>query len=166
MQDDLQAAMPRAYIAAVRWLGNPDESRDACQEAAVKAWASRSQFDAKRPFYPWFYRIVRNVCFDRLRVRPRQVTMTTDVVARDDSAEDGLIAGQRRAAVQRAMAQLPEPTREILELRHFQDLSYDEIAEVLGCPNGTVMSRLYRARKALAQKLERDPAVRKDGGGR
>lgn len=164
MQEQLQQAMPRAYVAAIRWLGNPDESRDACQDAAVKAWAARASYDPSRPFYPWFYRIVQRVCFDRLRLRPRQTQLAGEVTDSAGSAEVGLIQDERQRAVHRAVAALPEAQREIIELRHFQDLAYDEIALILGCPIGTVMSRLYRARKALTVALKRDPATRDAGG--
>ena len=159
MRNELQLAMPRAYVAARRWLGDSDESRDACQEAAVKAWAARGRFDSSRPFYPWFYRIVRTVCMDRLRARPRQTELRQEVVASQESAEHALIEQQRHAAVHEAIAGLPDAMREIIELRHFQDLAYEEIAAVLQCPVGTVMSRLYRARKALSSALADNPAA-------
>ena len=71
MKSELSEAMPRGYVAAFRWLGTRDEARDACQEAALRAWGARKSYDGKRAFYPWFYRILRNVCVDRLRVRGR-----------------------------------------------------------------------------------------------
>lgn len=168
----LDAAMTRGYVAAWRWLRDRDAARDALQEAALRALAAQHTYDPARPFYPWFYRILRNHCMDRLRGARREVplaepTSGDEAVANPSStstadatplAESTLIAGEEQRAIERAMRRLPEDLREILELRHFQDLSYAEMAEVLDCPKGTVMSRLYRARQALREALLRDPA--------
>lgn len=158
----LQEALPTGYIAAYRILGNADESQEACQEAAARAWAARERYDRSKPFYPWFYRILKNHCLDRLRHKKRTVLEATpeptsaasEYLERPDSAESQLVAKEQSQAVTQAVAQLPDDLREIIELRHFQDLSYEEIGEILGCPLGTVMSRLYRARKALRRLLQ------------
>ncbi|MFN3201599.1 MAG: RNA polymerase sigma factor [Bradymonadia bacterium] len=165
-QSALREAMPRAYVAAYRRLGDRDAAQDVCQEAASRALRAQSTYDTSRPFYPWFYRIVQNLCRDFARHR-RAEARTLDV---DDQTvqvsdprpgvEASLIHSEREAALVRAIAALPEDLREMIELRHFQDLSYQEMAEVLGCPKGTVMSRLYRARKALGDLL------REEGGSR
>lgn len=159
MRDELTAALPRAYVAAYRWLGDRDESRDACQEAATRAWGSRATYDAARPFYPWFYRILRNICVDRLRIRPRETALMVDVVQPGVGAEQALLVSERERLIHRAIAGLPDASRELIELRHFQELSYEEIATILGCPVGTVMSRLYRARKALSAAVRAFEAV-------
>ncbi len=155
VDDSMQRAMQRGYVAAFRWLGSADESREACQEAARKALGS-GRYDASRPFYPWFYRVLRNHCMDRLKRRGREVPLRHEVSA-EAEAEEALIRGEREAAVSRAIEGLEGSLREIIELRHFQELSYEEIAAVLECPKGTVMSRLYRARQALRVRLLRDP---------
>ena len=159
--DQLEEAMQRGYVAAYRLLGNPDESRDACQEAAARALSAKDRYDPRRPFYPWFYRILRNHCIDRLKHRKRVVTTPNEPArpepsAGERSAESLALQGERARAVSRAVAALPDDLREIIELRHFQDATYEEIAAILGCPSGTVMSRLYRARKALRAKLQAD----------
>lgn len=147
--------MQRGYVAAYRWLGNPDESRDACQEAATRALTAKDRYDPARPFYPWFYRILRNHCFDRLRRRKRHVDVEQEP-AGDARAEGAVFESERQRAVARAIAQLDDDLKQVIELRHFQDASYEEIAEIVGCPVGTVMSRLYRARKTLRKKLIAD----------
>ena len=165
MHQYLQEALPRGYIAAYRILGNPDESQEACQEAAARAWAARDRYDQSRPFYPWFYRILKNHCLDRLRTKRRTVpeadpepaTAVHNLTEAPLSAESQLVAQEQSQAVTLAIAQLPDDLREIIELRHFQDLSYEEMAEILECPTGTVMSRLYRARKALRNILRDNP---------
>jgi RNA polymerase sigma-70 factor (ECF subfamily) len=155
---ELEQALPRAYVAAFRWLGNRDETRDACQEAATRALGAADRYDPARPFYPWFYRILRNLCMDRLKGRRRSAAVADRLEheprTRDDSAESRLITAEQTRAMNTAIERLPEELREVIELRHFQDLSYEEMAAVVGCPIGTVMSRLYRARKQLREVLD------------
>lgn len=156
----LAADLPRALRASVGWLGDEQDAREAVQDAVVRAWQARDAFDPTRPFGPWFYRIVRNACFDALD--RRKVRRTGDPAALDsavDPAPDALERmGVRDAqrALHAALALLPEHHREILVLRHFQDLTYAEIGQRLELADGTVMSRLYRARQALARALEGD----------
>ena len=155
--------MERGYVAAYRILGSREESRDACQEAARKALAAASGYQSERPFYPWFYRILKNTCLDRLSRRKRQAAQRSQLLHEGPThtgavAEEQVLQQQRFQSVNLAIAGLSSELREILELRHFQDLSYEEMADILGCPRGTVMSRLYRARKALREALLQDPA--------
>ena len=158
MQQYLQEALPRGYIAAFRILGNPEESRDACQEAAVRAIAAKERYDSSQPFYPWFYRILKNYCFDLLKQRGRtESESTSEPIALESSAENKLMVHEQSDAVNKAIKRLPDDLREMIELRHFQDLSYEEMAEILECPVGTVMSRLYRARKTLRKALLEEP---------
>ena len=156
MRAQLVAAMERGYVAAFRWLGNRDESRDACQEAAKRALAAHERYDPTRPFYPWFYRILQNHCFDRLARRRRHDDQPPEQMG-EAVAEQAMLGSERQRAVARAIAQLDDELRQVIELRHFQDASYEEIAAIVDCPLGTVMSRLYRARKALRKKLVADP---------
>lgn len=156
----LDEAMRRGYVAAFRILRDPDEANDACQEAAARTLAAKDRYDPSRPLYPWFYRILKNHCFDRLARRkkasPAGDSISTVVDEGAQSAEGRLLDDERSQAVSRAIAALPDDLREIIELRHFQDLSYEAIAGVLECPAGTVMSRLYRARKQLRAQLAQD----------
>jgi RNA polymerase sigma-70 factor (ECF subfamily) len=156
LEAELEQALPRGYVAAFRWLGNRDESREVCQEAAARALAAGERFDGTRPFYPWFYRILKNLCLDRIGRRSHARRAEEELAhlpraSRDTESE--LVLRERQRAVARAIEGLAPELREVIELRHFQDLSYEEMAEVIGCPTGTVMSRLYRARKALRQRL-------------
>lgn len=152
-EGDLAQAMKRAYVAAYRWLGAADEARDAGQEAMLRAVSASSSYDRSRPFYPWFYRILRNHCMDRLNGRKRSHLVSSDMVemavSPSGSPEFALLQTERQHALMRAIDALDGDLREIIELRHFQDLSYEEMAETLDCPVGTVMSRLYRARREL-----------------
>ena len=151
--------MPRVHRAALGLLADEQEAREIAQEALVKAYAARERYDSSRPFYPWLYRIVRNLALDaRRRARHRAVSGldAERVVSRERGPE---VSAERSEAVARlrvAMASLSEEHAEILSMRHFQDLSYAEIGEILDIPKATVMSRLYRARNALAAKLGGD----------
>ena len=151
----LDEAMKRGYVAAYRWLGSADASKDACQEAARRALAAADRYDPSRPFYPWFYRILKNLCMDRLKRRARTQPLEHEISV-PAVASGSLEAQQREAAVNRAIASLAPEHAEVIELRHFQDLSYEEMAGILDCPTGTVMSRLYRARRRLRELLEQD----------
>ena len=152
----LDAAVQRGHIAAYRWLGNHEEARDACQEAAVRALAAKDRYDARRCFYPWFYRILRNACFDWLRRRKKRARDGLEMDIPDQRFRPDSLAGRDevREAVWEGIGKLSERDREIIVLRHFQHLSYQEIAKALCIPQGTVMSRLFTARKRLREHLD------------
>ena len=158
-ESDLIDAMGRGRLAAYRWLGSTNDVEDACQEAIRKAWESRDRFEAGRPFYPWFYRILRNVCIDRLNHRRRSTDIANQMSAQSPAShpanvEEKLILNDRQQLLYKIITQLSETHRSIIEMRHFDDLSYEEIALILDLPMGTVMSRLYRARKELRILIE------------
>ena len=151
--------MPRVHRAALGLLADEQEAREIAQEALVKAYAARERYDSRRPFYPWLYRIVRNLALDaRRRARHRAVSGldTERVVSSGRDPESSVAQAQSADRLRAAMAALSEDHAEILSMRHFQDLSYAEIGEILEIPKGTVMSRLYRARNALAAELGGD----------
>ena len=158
----LEDACRRGYVAAYRFLGNREESRDACQEAAARVLTARASYDQGQPFYPWFYRILKNHCLDRLKDRRRLKTTSEEPApARGEGADAGaetqVLEQERARAVNKSITELPAELRELIELRHFQDLGYEEMARILDCPIGTVMSRLYRARKLLREALLATP---------
>ena len=152
----LDAHRPRVQRAAVGFLGNPEDAREAAQESLLKAWRARDSYDVARPFYPWLYRIVKNHCLDQLakrRIRRPAALEVEGLAHSGPDAELELARAQSRQRLWAGMQRLDPAHQEILNLRHFQDLSYLEIAEVLDLKEGTVMSRLYRARQALAAEL-------------
>lgn len=158
IQNHLHLALQKGYIAAYRWLGNADESHEACQEAVTKAWAARGTYDTSKPFYPWFYRILKNHCFDRLRKKKKISSLDDyECVEPSESVETQLVGFERSYAVQNAILTLSSEHCEVIEWRHFQDLNYEEMALLAGVPVGTIMSRLYRARKALRLALLETP---------
>jgi RNA polymerase sigma-70 factor (ECF subfamily) len=157
MRTQLEEAMRRGYVAAYRLLGNADAARDACQEAAARALGAAHRYDPARPFYPWFHRILRNRCLDDIAARKRLIHDGAEPVANERDAEHHSLLDERARAVSDAIAALDDELRAVVELRHFEDASYEEMADILDIPIGTVMSRLYRARKALRAKLRARP---------
>jgi RNA polymerase sigma-70 factor, ECF subfamily len=151
----LADALRRAYVAAYRWLGDGPAAQDACQEAAARAWRARERYRTDAPFYPWFYVILRNHCRDVRRGRAGQPLPLAEAADPAPRADAQLIQGERNALLLEAIAGLPEDLREVIELRHFQSASYREMSEIIGIPEGTVMSRLYRARQVLAERVRR-----------
>jgi RNA polymerase sigma-70 factor, ECF subfamily len=157
-EQELKPALKRGYVAAFRILKSEAEAQDACQEAALRALKNERSYDRNRDFYPWFYRILKNICLDRLR-QTKRISHDDKIVQQRASSESGspenqVMSLQAANQINVAMTKLDPELQEMIELRHFQDLSYDEMAQILSCPIGTVMSRLYRARKQLKQQLE------------
>jgi len=160
----------RAYMIALGFVGNPDDAMDLSQEAFVKAFKAIRTFREGCDFYPWFYAVLRNTCFNFLRKRKTRKESSLDA-AREYGFDvvDGapgpsaiLELKEMRALVRVQIDNLAPVHKEILLLRHYESLSYKEMAGVLGCPIGTVMSRLYAARQALKVRLTR--YMTEDGG--
>lgn len=140
------------FTVALRMLGDRDEASDAAQAAFVKAYEKLATWDRRHKFFSWLYRILVNECLNVRRSRQRFEPLSSDLVAADDPQEDAR-KGELRARVQAALVELPRPYREVIVLRHFADLSYQEMSEALGVPEKTVKSRLYSARQRLGQML-------------
>jgi RNA polymerase sigma-70 factor (ECF subfamily) len=146
-----------AYMHAIALVGNRDDALEACQESFASAFASLPQLAELTAFYPWFYRVLRNRCLNLLgrRQTARRYRQAAEgQVAREDARADddpATILGQQqdKAAVWRALASLKTEFREILALKYMQGYDYNALATLLGIPRGTVMSRLFHARKAF-----------------
>lgn len=140
-----------AYAYAI--VHNREDAEDAVQEAALKGFQAFRNYDPCRPFKGWWFAVIRNCCRDMLRRRrTRRLSVSIDqseVAAKPSSSTD------EQHEVRRALEQLSDTHREILNLRYFGECSYREIAAVLALPEGTVMSRLYAARRALAAVYKR-----------
>jgi len=138
-----------SHAAAI--LGSREDALDAAQEAFIDAFRALKQFDNSRPFYPWFYVLLRNRCF-KMAARKRETeSIDETVIVAANSAtppEDSL-------ALEKALRSLDMEDREIITLKYLDGLSYNELAERLQIPKGTVMSRLFHARRKLQAKLER-----------
>jgi RNA polymerase sigma-70 factor (ECF subfamily) len=146
----------RALAVAIGILHDPEEARDACQDAFVRAYRALDRFDGTAQFSTWLHRIVVNVCIDRLR-RVAPLTQPLEdfegVLAGDDDPARSLGRAQLGARLSAALGQLGDKHRTALVLRELQGLSYQEIAQSMSCSVGTVMSRLFYARRRMQALL-------------
>ena len=154
--------MQRAYYVALGFLGSPENARDLSQEAFVRAFRAIKRFDTDKKFFTWYYQILRNLCLNFIRDRARHARSFSEIGEREllkvsdgTRTSEAVEREETHKVVWEAISQLKPKEREIIILKDFQDLSYKEMAEVLNIPIGTVMSRLYYARSALKEKLER-----------
>ena len=150
----------QAYFLALGMVGNSDDAYDISQEAFLRVYNSARTFDETQRFFPWFYSIVANLCRNLLRKRQingaRHVDMADveHLLVDRETPESGYLSRKEKRSLFRAMRKLSFSDREIINLNHFRMMSYDEIANLLEIPKGTVMSRLYYARKRLAKLME------------
>ena len=159
----------RAYRLALRVLRDEEAARDAVQDAFMKAYSALDRFEGRSSFFTWFYRLVMNQCLDARRrdKSGREVAFEEDaghevepsfeLVPEVDGVSFApaatLMRKQLLGHLARAVERLPATARETLLLREVEGLSYAEIAGALGIPKGTVMSRLFYARKQLQKWL-------------
>jgi RNA polymerase sigma-70 factor (ECF subfamily) len=168
----------RVFGLALRVLRDEEQARDVVQDAFLKAYGSLDRFEGRSSFYTWLYRIAMNLCLDRKRRERggRRVERDEAQLAEAPADPESLgapapdVALERAelgAELARAIRSLPEDARRTLELREVDGLSYHEIAECLGVPKGTVMSRLHHARRRVRQALAATRALEADapGGG-
>lgn len=153
----------RIYNMAYRMLHSREEAEDITQETFLNVFRALDAFKGER-FSPWVYKIASNLCLDYLR-RRRPVMVSLDAPIGPDGdmsreiadetalPEEAALAGALGLDVQKAIDGLPPKYRTVVVLRHIEDLSYEEIAEVLGLPLGTVKTRLFRAREILRVSL-------------
>jgi len=140
------------FTVALRLLGNADDARDATQNAFIRAYERLDTFDPSRRFFSWIYRITVNESLNLRRAqRPHEPLPAT--LETSDGTLDRLEARELSERVQAALMTLSPEHREVVVMRHFADLSYDEIAETLDIPSKTVKSRLFSARQRLAPLL-------------
>ncbi len=154
--------MKRAYFTALGLVGSHEVALDLSQDAFVRAYRSINKLDTDRKFFTWYYQILRNLSFNYLRDRARHARPFSEVGDHQietiiDSSQDSSLQVEQneiKQALWKALDALKPHEREIIILKDFQEMSYKEIAESLDCPIGTVMSRLFTARKALKSQLE------------
>jgi RNA polymerase sigma-70 factor (ECF subfamily) len=150
----------RVYGLALRMLGNPAEAQDVAQEVFIRAHRGLAEFRGAARLSTWLYTIASRLCLNRLAgserrlVRHGEETLGQLADAGPGPAET-LERGELDEALHRAIAELPEERRVVVLLRDVEGLGYEEIAEILTLPVGTVRSRLHRARLDLKDKLER-----------
>ncbi|HKT80017.1 MAG TPA: sigma-70 family RNA polymerase sigma factor [Vicinamibacterales bacterium] len=153
-----EAYKDRVYSIALYFFhGDAAAAADVTQQVFMKLLTGISQFRGNASFSTWLYRLVVNACVDDVR-RGRARAIVTDPEVLDalpaaGSHEERYLRGRTAASVQEAVSSLPAKYRIAVLLRYFDDLSYDEMAETLGCSIGTVSSRLSRAHRLLAHRL-------------
>jgi len=158
-----------------RFIRDPAEVEDVAQEAFVKAYRALPAFRGDSAFYTWLYRIGINTAKNYLVAMGRRAPTTTEFDSEEaESFEDGeqlrdintpesmLMSKEIGATVNQAMEELPDDLRTAISLREIEGLSYEEIAQIMNCPIGTVRSRIFRAREAIAAKLRPLLDTRKD----
>lgn len=153
----------RLYNALVNVVGSADDARDIAQDAFVKAFQKLETFRGRSAFYSWLFRIAMNTALTQMRKKKRHIASLD--AAREKagiepldshptaSPSHPLEVAERQTMVRTALAQLSDDFRTVLVLKEMDGLKYDEIAEILECPVGTVRSRIHRARTELRQRL-------------
>ncbi len=163
---DLLVRKYQHRIAAVvsRFVRDYAECQDVVQDSFIKAYKSLPGFRGESQFYTWMYRIAVNTAKNHLASQKRRPTGSVDLedaehieggiyMQDNDTPEHELLREELAQVVSKALAQLPEDIRQAITLREMEGLSYEEIAEVMNSPVGTVRSRIFRAREAIDARL-------------
>ena len=157
----------RAYALAFGVLRHQDDALDVVQDAFIKAHKYLDKFEGNSSFYTWLYRIVMNLAIDHLRKHRRNKPVELDESKLEDSVEGdallprilggnpgrALIDKEIRGRIDRALDELSENHRAVLVMRELEGLSYEEMAKAMGCSKGTIMSRLFHARRNMQKRL-------------
>src|ERR1700744_1494745 len=155
----------KIYARAFSMMRNEDEAVDLSQEAWVKSWQRLKQFQGDSSFGTWMTRIVINLCLDQLRKRKRQRTESIEEMSEESGGverqmpvvitnpTERLERGELRKRIDAALGQLSNEHRTVLVLHEFEEMEYKEIAKTMDCSIGTVMSRLFYARRKMAALL-------------
>jgi len=164
---DLLVLKYQGRIAALvsRYVSDAGEVEDVTQEAFIKAYRALGKFRGDSAFYTWLYRIAANAAKNHLVAKGRRPGADATIEDAEGFDEGGMLSesaspealamgGELAAVVESALNALPDELKAALMLREFDGLSYDDIADVLGCPVGTVRSRIFRAREAVDQRVK------------
>jgi RNA polymerase sigma-70 factor (ECF subfamily) len=156
----------RAYTLALGVVRNSDDAMDLVQDAFIKAHRHMDRFEGNASFYTWLYRIVMNLAIDHLRKQRRQQPVELDEAAPgavlDDSLLPKILGGnpgralmdkQIRTRIDAALDQLSDNHRAVLVMRELEGMTYEDMAVAMGCSKGTIMSRLFHARKNMQRQL-------------
>ena len=154
----------QSYSIALGLVGNHDDALDLSQEAFVRAYKNIGKLNDGGKFFPWFYQILKNLCFTHLKKKKRRKMATlhnedgqiiTPPAEGDWFVADAVMErSETKDKVWQAIGKLSDKHREMIVLRHFENLSYEQIAAAVHCSKGSVMSRLYHARKKLRELLD------------
>ena len=164
---DLLVLKYQGRIAALvsRYVSDAGEVEDVTQEAFIKAYRALGKFRGDSAFYTWLYRIAANAAKNHLVAKGRRPGANATIEDAEGFDEGGMLSesaspealamgGELAEVVESALKALPDELKAALMLREFDGLSYDDIADVLGCPVGTVRSRIFRAREAVDQRVK------------
>jgi RNA polymerase sigma-70 factor, ECF subfamily len=155
----------KVFQICFRMLGNRHEAEDISQEAFIRAYVNIHTFNQKRKFSTWLYRIATNLCIDRIRKKKpdyyldAEVTGTDGLTMYSQVAADGQLPEEEveemelQAEIQRQILKLPDKYRSVIVLKYIEELSLQEISEILDLPLGTVKTRIHRGREALRKQL-------------
>ncbi len=148
------------FNVCYRILGERRDAEDLAQDAFLRAYQKLDSFDVEREFGPWVRKIAANLCLNELQKRTKQQEFSLDKIVLaappSDIPEKKYLAKAAAHHIRQAILSLPPPYRVVIELRHYQDLSYNEIAQTLDLPLSDVKSHLFRARKLLAKSLSEE----------
>ena len=158
------------YALAYRVIGREEEARDVCQETFLRAFRALPGFRGQAKFSSWLYRIALNLCRDWIRrerrtpvVQPPEDVDLLELAAASEPSEsiEDLVARQDLSrVVERAMALLPEEQRTAIVLKEYHGLTFQEIADLVGCPLSTVKTRLYQGLTVLRRELAKNPSTK------
>jgi RNA polymerase sigma-70 factor (ECF subfamily) len=147
----------RVYSIALRFSADPAAAMDIAQDAFLKLFSRIKDFRGESSFESWLFKLVVNSCLDQARRRRRLMPFVESLIdlvrSPSETALQHLMRAETEAQVQKVIARLPEDQRIVVVLRYTEGLSYDEIAQIVGCSKGTVGSRLNRAHKTLERRL-------------
>ncbi|MRG88358.1 RNA polymerase sigma factor SigW [Salinibacillus xinjiangensis] len=164
-EDIVNFYQKKVFQVCYRMLGNIHEAEDMAQEAFVRAYTNIHSFDEKRKFSTWLYRIATNLSIDRIRKKKPDyfldaevkgtegLTMYSQLSDQNPLPDEEMESLELQSYIQKKILSLPEKYRSIITLRYVDDLSLQEISEVLDIPMGTVKTRIHRGREALRKKL-------------
>lgn len=155
----------KVFQLCFRILGNRHEAEDMAQEAFIRAYVNISSFNIDLKFSTWLYRIATNLCIDRIRKKKPDYYLDAEVLGTDGLTmysqiasdtilpEDEIESLELQETIQREITKLPEKYRSVIVLKYIEELSLNEISEILDIPLGTVKTRIHRGREALRHQL-------------
>ncbi|RHW35032.1 RNA polymerase sigma factor SigW [Lysinibacillus yapensis] len=155
----------KLYQICYRMLGNQQEAEDISQEAFVRAYINLHTFDQKRKFSTWLYRIGTNLCIDRIRKKKPDyyldaevagtdgLNMYSQIASKEQLPEETVQQLELQDRIQYEIGRLPDKYRSVIVLKYIEELSLQEISEILDMPLGTVKTRIHRGREALRKQL-------------
>jgi RNA polymerase sigma-70 factor, ECF subfamily len=155
----------KVFQLAYRMLGNRHEAEDIAQEAFIRAFVNIQSYNINLKFSTWLYRIATNLCIDRIRKKKPDyyldaevagtdgLTMYSQIPSKTSLPEDDVESLELQDTIQRAISKLPEKYRSVIVLKYIEELSLNEISEILDMPLGTVKTRIHRGRETLRKQL-------------